>query len=44
VFYSVGVIPFLLYGLVHKVKHLIVLNVLWLSVQLTMIIGVLLYG
>jgi uncharacterized protein with PQ loop repeat len=30
VLYSVGVIPFLLYGVLHKVRHLIILNSLWL--------------
>lgn len=44
VLYSIGVVPFLLYGMAHRVRHLVILNLLWLSVQLTMIIGVLLYG
>jgi uncharacterized protein with PQ loop repeat len=30
VLYSVGVIPFLLYGVLHKARHLIILNSLWL--------------
>lgn len=42
--YSIGVLPFLLYGVVHKVKQLILLNLLWLSVQLIMIFGILVYG
>jgi len=44
ILYSIGVIPFLIYGIVHKAKPLIILNILWLIVQVIMIVGVLLYG
>ena len=44
VLYCVAVIPWLLYGIVHKAKPIIVLNVLWLIAQVIIIIGVLMYG
>lgn len=44
VLYLVGVIPFLLFGIVHKEKQLIVLNVLWLIVTIVIIVGILLFS
>jgi MtN3 and saliva related transmembrane protein len=44
ILYFLGVIPFLLYGIVHKVSHLVVLNILWIIAQTIMIIGIILYG
>lgn len=43
VLYSIGVIPFLIYGIVHKEKPLIILNILWLIAQITVIVGILLF-
>lgn len=43
VLYCIGVIPFLIYGIVHKEKPIIILNVLWLIAQITIIIGILIY-
>jgi MtN3 and saliva related transmembrane protein len=40
VLYCIGVIPFLLYGIIHKEKQLIILNVMWLTVQMVMIYGI----
>lgn len=44
VLYLVGIIPFMLFGILHKEKQLVVLNVLWLIVTLTIIAGILLYS
>jgi uncharacterized protein with PQ loop repeat len=44
IFYCFGCIPFLLYAIVHKVPHLILLNVLWMIVQIIMVVGILIYG
>lgn len=44
VLYLVGIIPFLLFGIQHKEKQLVVLNVLWLIVTLTIIVGILLFS
>lgn len=44
ILYTIGVIPFLIYGIVHKEKPLIVLNVLWLIAQVTIITGILMYS
>lgn len=41
--YTIGVIPFLIYGIVHKEKPLIILNVLWLIAQIIIIVGILIY-
>lgn len=43
ILYTIGVIPFLIYGIVHKEKPLIVLNILWLIAQITIITGILIY-
>lgn len=43
ILYCIGVIPFLIYGIVHKEKPLIILNILWLLAQVIIIIGILLY-
>ncbi|MFO7802684.1 MAG: SemiSWEET family transporter [Desulfovermiculus sp.] len=44
ILYCFAVVPWLIYGIVHKAKPIIVLNILWLIVQVIMIVGVLLYG
>ena len=44
ILHSIAIIPFLLYGIVHKVHHIIILNVLWLVVQMIMIVGIVMYG
>ena len=44
IFYCFAVIPFLIYGIVHKEKPLIVLNSLWFVAQLIIIYGILLYS
>lgn len=44
VFYCIGVIPFLLYGILHKERQLIILNSLWLVAQIIIIIGIVMYG
>ncbi len=44
IFYCVGVIPFLFYGILHKERQLIILNTLWLIAQIIIIIGILKYG
>jgi|AntRauTorcE11897_2_1112592.scaffolds.fasta_scaffold21382_2 uncharacterized protein with PQ loop repeat len=41
--YCVGVIPFLIYAIVHKEKPLIILNILWLIAQIVIITGILIY-
>ncbi len=43
VLYLIFVIPFLIYGIVHKEKPIIVLNILWIVAQLTIITGILIY-
>jgi len=42
--YCFAGIPWLIYGVVHKSTPIIVMNILWLVVQIIMIVGVLLYG
>ena len=44
VFHAMLVIPMLLYGIAHKVKPLIILNILWVVVDIIVIIGIMLYG
>lgn len=44
VLYSIGVIPFLLYGIVHKEKPLVILNILWLIAQVVIITGIVIYS
>ena len=39
--YSILIMPMLLYGIVHKVKQLVVLNALWLLMDSFIIIGIL---
>lgn len=41
--YSVGVVPFLLFGILYRHKQLVVLNSLWLLVQVVMIVGIVIY-
>ena len=36
--------PFLLYGIVHKETHLIIMYSLWIIVDALMVIGILIYG
>ena len=43
ILYTIGVIPFLIYGIVHKEKPLILLNILWIIAQLIIIFGILIY-
>jgi len=42
--YSIGTIPFLIYGIIHKEVQLIILNVLWLVVNTFVISAVLMYS
>lgn len=44
VLYTIGILPFLAYGILHKVKQLIVLEILWLIVQAVIIIGIIMYS
>lgn len=44
VLYAIFGIPMLLYGIVHKVKPLIIMNCLWLVVYELVIVGTILYG
>ena len=41
--YLIGIVPFLIYGLVHKQLQLIILNSLWLVVSILVISAVLMY-
>lgn len=43
VLYAIGVIPFLLFGIINRYRQLVVLNVLWLMAQAVIITGILLY-
>ncbi|MBN1792496.1 hypothetical protein JW826_02320 [Candidatus Woesearchaeota archaeon] len=43
ILYMIGVIPFLMYGIAHKTKPLIILNALWLLCQAVIITGILMY-
>lgn len=43
ILYTIGVVPFLMFGVIYKHVQLIILNSLWLIVQLVMIVGILLY-
>ena len=44
VLYTLSCLIMLVYGVVHKVKWLIVLNVLWLAANSLVIFGIILYG
>jgi len=44
VLYSIGCIPFLLFGSIYQHTQLIVLNSLWLVAQAVMIIGIVIYS
>lgn len=44
VLYSIGCIPFLMFGIIYKHVQIIVLNVSWLIVQAVMITGILMYS
>lgn len=44
VLYTIGCIPFLLFGYIYKHRQIVVLNTLWLIVQVVMIVGILLYS
>lgn len=43
IFDGLGVIPFLIFGIVHKERQLIILNGLWLTMQGIIIAGILMY-
>jgi uncharacterized protein with PQ loop repeat len=43
VLYSVGILPFLAFGYIHKIKQLVILNILWLIVNGLMIYGIVKY-
>jgi uncharacterized protein with PQ loop repeat len=43
VLYCVGCLPFLMFGVIYKHIQLIILNTLWLIVQVIMIVGILMY-
>jgi uncharacterized protein with PQ loop repeat len=42
--FAVFSVPMLLYGIVHKVKPLIIMNILWMLVYAGIISGIILYG
>lgn len=42
--FALFAIIYLLYGIVHRLKPLIVANILWLAVESMVIIGILIYG
>jgi len=44
VLYTIGVIPFLMFGIIYRHSQLVVLNTLWLLVQITMITGIIIYA
>ena len=44
ILYSILCVPMLIYGLVHKVKPIVVLNFFWLIMQVIVIVGVLIFG
>lgn len=44
VLYSIGCVPFLIFGYIYKLPQLIVLNALWLVMQAIMIVGIVLYS
>jgi uncharacterized protein with PQ loop repeat len=43
ILYTIGCIPFLLFGLMYRHKQLVVLNALWMVMQVVIIVGILLY-
>lgn len=44
ILYLIASIPFMFYGFVHKEKPLIILNILWIIAQITIIVGIIMYG
>lgn len=44
VMYSIGVVPFLLFGVLYRHTQLIVLNSLWLIMQFVIITGIVVYS
>jgi uncharacterized protein with PQ loop repeat len=44
IFYSILIVPMLIYGIVHEVKQLVVLNIMWLLMNSLIIIGVIVYS
>jgi len=42
--YLIGGIFWLIYGLVHKEKPIILANIIWIAMEITIIIGILIYG
>lgn len=43
ILYCIGVIPFFLYGIIHKERQLVILNSLWMIAQVVVIVGILMY-
>lgn len=43
VLYCIAVVPWLIYGILHHAKPIIVLNIFWLVAQIVMIISIILY-
>ncbi|MEK9196605.1 MAG: hypothetical protein AAB914_04515 [Patescibacteria group bacterium] len=35
---------YLLYGIIHKIKPLIITNILWIIVEILVVVGILVYG
>lgn len=44
ILYTFGCIPFLIFGILYKHTQLIVLNVIWIIVQIIMIVGIVMYS
>lgn len=44
VLYLIGVIPFLLFGVFHNEKQLVILNTLWIIAIVSMISGIIMYS
>lgn len=44
VLYTIGCIPFLLFGIANRHWPLIILNILWIIMQSIMIVGILMYS
>ena len=43
VLYFLAVIPWFIYGIVHKARPILLLNFLWMIVQGVMVVGILMY-
>ena len=44
VLYNISCLIMLIYGIVHRVKPIIVLNLLWIIANISIIVGVILYS